>query len=274
MAQTVKRLPAMWETWIQSLGLEDPLEKEMATHSSTFAWKIPWMEESGGLQSMGSQRVGHDWATSFHLKSYIDKDYKNRYEPELYADKEETWRRMDIWNLSIMKKRIRKRNGGTEDNLIIYHLNQETFRCSTGTSDKTEDIFCLQQTSIYIVTLTTTTKKNPQDNSPAFFRNRLFLVGARNLSNKTNYVKLRKTDSHFWTEVENGQIIYKVKLMVRNRFESCQHEEWICSTKEIIPLTEIPSLLIIYVCKLFPSLQSMILKGRARSWFLFVNHQA
>ena len=60
VAQTVKHLPAMWETWVQSLDLEDPLEKEMATHSSTLAWKIPWMEEPGGLQYMGSQRVGHD----------------------------------------------------------------------------------------------------------------------------------------------------------------------------------------------------------------------
>ena len=60
VAQTVKYLPAMRETWVQSLGQEDPLEKEMATHSSTLAWKIPWMEEPGRLQSMGSQRVGHD----------------------------------------------------------------------------------------------------------------------------------------------------------------------------------------------------------------------
>ena len=60
MAQTVKRLPAMRETRVQSLGLEDPLEKEMATHSTTLAWKIPWMEEPGRLQSMGSQRVGRD----------------------------------------------------------------------------------------------------------------------------------------------------------------------------------------------------------------------
>ena len=64
VAQMVKRLPAMWETQVRSLGGEDLLEKEMATHSSTLAWKIPWMEEPGGLQSMGSQRVGHDWATS------------------------------------------------------------------------------------------------------------------------------------------------------------------------------------------------------------------
>ena len=59
VAQTVKRLPATWETRVQSLGWEDLLEKAMAPHSSTLAWKIPWMEEPGRLQSMGSQRVGH-----------------------------------------------------------------------------------------------------------------------------------------------------------------------------------------------------------------------
>ena len=57
----------MWETWVRSLGREDPLEKEMAIHSSTIAWKIPWTDEPGRLQSMGSQRVGHDWATSLSL---------------------------------------------------------------------------------------------------------------------------------------------------------------------------------------------------------------
>ena len=59
MAQTVKHLPTMWETRVLSLGQEDRLEKEMATHSSTLAWKIPWTEGPGGLQSTGSQRVGH-----------------------------------------------------------------------------------------------------------------------------------------------------------------------------------------------------------------------
>ena len=63
-AQRLKRLPEMWDTWVQSLGREDPLEKEMATHSSILAWRIPWTEEPDGLQSMGSQRVRHDWATS------------------------------------------------------------------------------------------------------------------------------------------------------------------------------------------------------------------
>ena len=60
VAQTVKHLSMMRETWVQSLGWEDPLEKEMAIHFSTIAWKIPWTEEPGRLQSMGSQRVGHD----------------------------------------------------------------------------------------------------------------------------------------------------------------------------------------------------------------------
>ena len=60
VAQMVKNLPAMQEIQVRSLGQEDPLEKEMAIHSSVLAWKIPWTEESGGLQSMGSQRVGHD----------------------------------------------------------------------------------------------------------------------------------------------------------------------------------------------------------------------
>ena len=60
VAQWLKRLPAMLETWVQSLGWEDPLEKEMATHSSILAWRIPWIEEPGGLQSTGLQRVGHD----------------------------------------------------------------------------------------------------------------------------------------------------------------------------------------------------------------------
>ena len=60
VAQMVKSLPAVQETWVQSLGQEDPLEKEMATHSRILAWRIPWTEEPGGLQSTGSQRVRHD----------------------------------------------------------------------------------------------------------------------------------------------------------------------------------------------------------------------
>ena len=60
VAQRLKHLPAMQETQVRSLGWEDPLEKEMATHPSILAWRIPWTEEPGGLQPMGSQRVGHN----------------------------------------------------------------------------------------------------------------------------------------------------------------------------------------------------------------------
>ena len=60
VAQRLKHLPAIRETWVRFLGWEDPLEKEMATHSSILAWRTPWMEDPGGLQSKGSQRVGHD----------------------------------------------------------------------------------------------------------------------------------------------------------------------------------------------------------------------
>ena len=64
MAQMVKNLPAMQEIWVQFLGREDPLEKELATHSSILAWRTPCTEEPGGLQSIGSETVGHDWVTN------------------------------------------------------------------------------------------------------------------------------------------------------------------------------------------------------------------
>ena len=70
VAQMVRHLPTVLETQVQSLDREDLLEKGMATHSSILSWKIPWMEEPGRLQSMGSQRVGHDWVTSLSLSVY------------------------------------------------------------------------------------------------------------------------------------------------------------------------------------------------------------
>ena len=88
MAQMVKHLSTMWEMRVLSLGWEDPLEKEMAIHSSTIDWKIPWTEEPGRLQSMGSQRVGRDWATSLLMPKRISvKMLQNLYFIE----------RMDIW---------------------------------------------------------------------------------------------------------------------------------------------------------------------------------
>ena len=77
VAQTVKNLPAIRKTWVQSLGWEDPLEKEMATHSSILAWRIPWTEEPGRLQSTGSQRIGHDWMTfTAPLENDLEISYK------------------------------------------------------------------------------------------------------------------------------------------------------------------------------------------------------
>jgi len=75
VAHSVKNLPEVQETRVQSLGWEDPLEKEMATHSNILAWKISWPEEPGGLQSMGSQRVAHDWETN----TYLYVEYKCNY---------------------------------------------------------------------------------------------------------------------------------------------------------------------------------------------------
>ena len=72
VAQRLKHPPAVWETWVWSLGREDPLEKEMATHSSFLVWRIPWTVEPGRLQSMGSQRVGHDWVTSLSFTFFPD----------------------------------------------------------------------------------------------------------------------------------------------------------------------------------------------------------
>ena len=88
MAQMVKRLPTMRETWVRSLGWEDLLEKEMATHSSTLAWKIPWKEEPGRLQSTGSQRVGHNWATSMFNVAADIVSIKQSWFPK--------WRKLDV----------------------------------------------------------------------------------------------------------------------------------------------------------------------------------
>ena len=67
MVQRLKHLPAMWETWVRSLGQEDPLEKEMATHSSILAWRIPWTEELGGLQSTGGKESDMTERLHFHF---------------------------------------------------------------------------------------------------------------------------------------------------------------------------------------------------------------
>ena len=86
MAQLVKNLLAMREIWVQSLGWEGPLEKEKATHSSILAWRIPWTEKPGGLQSMGSQRVRHDWVTFTFTLVYNPKGIHFRRKTETKID--------------------------------------------------------------------------------------------------------------------------------------------------------------------------------------------
>ena len=93
VAQMVKRLSTMWETRVQSLCRKDPLEKEMAIYSSTIAWKIPRREEPGRLRSMGSQRVGHDWATS--LSFFLSTNICGRKEWEGGGRKEGDGRNQD-----------------------------------------------------------------------------------------------------------------------------------------------------------------------------------
>ena len=104
VAQTVKRLPTMRQTWVWSLGQEDPLEKEMATHSSTLAWKIPWTEEPGRLQSMGFQKVGHDWVSSLFLFASMWNECKcavvwTFFGIALLWDWNENWPFPDLWPL-------------------------------------------------------------------------------------------------------------------------------------------------------------------------------
>ena len=91
VAQMIQRLPTMWETQIQSLGQEDLLEKEMATHSSILAWKIPWTEEPDRLQSIGSQSVGHDWLTSLSLSTHL-KDSTTEKHSHRWQEKEWRWK--------------------------------------------------------------------------------------------------------------------------------------------------------------------------------------
>ena len=88
----VKNPPAMQEAQVQSLGREDPLEKEMATHSSILAWRIPWTEEPGGLQSVGSQRVRHDLATQQQQHEVVRKWFVMSVREMLFSQLEGTYR--------------------------------------------------------------------------------------------------------------------------------------------------------------------------------------
>ena len=89
VAQRIKHLPVMQKTWVQSLGWEDSLEKEMATHSSILAWRIPWTEEPSKLQSVGLQRVRHDWATS--LSFFLCKRRRVRWFLQCHIVSDKLW---------------------------------------------------------------------------------------------------------------------------------------------------------------------------------------
>ena len=91
VAQMVKRLSAMRETQVWSLGWEYPLEKEMEIHSSTIAWKIPWTEEPGQLHSVGSQRVGHNWITSLHFTKITADDECSHEIKDVFSLEEKLW---------------------------------------------------------------------------------------------------------------------------------------------------------------------------------------
>ena len=92
VAQMAKNLLAMQETWVQSLGQEDSLEKGMAIHSSILSWRIPWTEEPGGLQSRGSQRVGHNWEANTHTHTHI----QGSIEAQDYKIMSSPWKKMKI----------------------------------------------------------------------------------------------------------------------------------------------------------------------------------
>ena len=100
VAQKVKHLPAIRETQARFLGWKDPPEKEMAIHSSTLAWKIPWMEELDRLQSMGSQRVRHDWATSLSLIVLYRPFWCH------HNGKAKEWTQWNIWKYEVMRRRM------------------------------------------------------------------------------------------------------------------------------------------------------------------------
>ena len=95
----VKNLPSLWESWLWSLGWDDPLEKGKATHSRILAWRIPWTEEPGGLQSMGSQTAGYDWVTNTFTFTYLSVHTHKNHNPQQHPQ---------IWELEKAKAFISK----------------------------------------------------------------------------------------------------------------------------------------------------------------------
>ena len=115
VAQTVKNPPAMWENWVWSLDWEDPLEKRMATLSSILAWRIPWKEELGRLQSKGLQRARHDWATKTRLQPVSHRIDSTEPQNHLYCIRETNF---SVWDCS----RLMTKNGLNSPLFFYPHL--------------------------------------------------------------------------------------------------------------------------------------------------------
>ena len=121
VAHPVRNLPAVQESWVQSLGQEDPLEKGMATHSSILAWRIPWTGKPGGLQSMGLQRVGHDWASEHFTLNPSKSIFCIPF--HLTQDIEYHQHCPALCFFPISKKSWRSFHVNTERSLILFFLN-------------------------------------------------------------------------------------------------------------------------------------------------------
>ena len=122
LAQIVNNLPIILETQVWSLGQEDPLEKVMATHSSIPAWKIPWTEEPGGLQSMGSQRVGHDWKTNTFTFSFFWMSHRKDTKEAFPLRQQDFLYQRSLWSTSKTVQLFRCLQGlGTYKSYIFAH---------------------------------------------------------------------------------------------------------------------------------------------------------
>ena len=122
----------MLETWVWSPGWKDPLEKEMATHSSTLAWKIPRTEKPGRLQSMGSQRVGHDWATSLSLSDKPEENRLRSLETDLLIYKQLIYYQgstADLWGVTCL---LRNLYAGQEATVRTGHVTTDWFQIGKG----------------------------------------------------------------------------------------------------------------------------------------------
>ena len=135
VVQSVKNLPVMWETWVLSFGWKDPLEEGMATHSSIHAWRIPWTEELGGLQSRWSQRVGHDWAAKNSTEQHSKNIYPYYFTTSLFYNVFPS-SALSFWLINDSRSSAFSCSPGA----VSYKVHHWTNRC---------DEFCISSSTIY-----------------------------------------------------------------------------------------------------------------------------